>query len=298
MDCREAVVWISQDLAAGLPEAQRRALSAHLEGCQACEAEREIQERIWAALGETEDEVRGEGGAEAASQVPAAFAAVAVPRLRQAVSAAATRRHARRRRQVHIAAWVTGSALALAAGWLIVARPGAHERAHGNDPSVAGIATQVPAAAEPPPPRASATPLPEPLAAFVADSLGSDGGRSQAISLVRAHYGEMQAEAPSELVEALIRTLRSDRNPGVRKKAAQALLGLQSTPEIRAAFVQVLRKDPNPAIRIIAVEALGRAARGFDPASIETLRERADDQDESRNLRARAARALQTLALF
>jgi HEAT repeat protein len=79
----------------------------------------------------------------------------------------------------------------------------------------------------------------------------------------------------------------------VRKKAAEALVKLPSTPEIRDAFVAALKSDTNPAIRILAVEGLGKAATSLkDPGTIETLREKASDQKENGYIRGQAAQAL------
>jgi hypothetical protein len=290
MDCRQAVALMAQEPAGTLAGADHAALEAHVEGCVACQAEREAQGRVWAALGEGgEDDPfeRDPTFAAAGSALAPAFTAQVIPRLHAAVAQAQRRRRARRWRVMVGAA---SGALALAAGIAIVAGAGRRLEVPAPVPTVQPTTPSMAAVPAP------AT-LPEPLAAFVANAPGSDMSRRQAIALVGPHFGDRQSPAPSELIAALTRTLRTDRNPGVRKKAAQALLGLAPTPEIRAAFMLALRKDSNPAIRIIAMAAGRRAARDFDPASIETLRERADDQGESRNLRNRAARALQTLAL-
>ena len=305
MECREAVAAMTEDLSGGLSAPAQRALASHVEGCAACADQRQAHAEIWALLGAPDDEgdstgeaPAGEAASDRGNEISAGFAARTIPRLRAAATAAAARRRARRLRQV---VGGIGASLALAAGIALVVRTGQHQ------PGGAGNVVAEPArprasattgssSAAPKPPEAAPAELPLALAAYVANQL-ADGSRGQAISLVGTHFGGAQAEPPAELIAALTRTLRSDRNPGVRKKAAQALLGLQPCAEIRAAFIQVLRKDRNPAIRIIAIEALGRAARAFDPDSIETLRERADDQKEGQNLRTRAARALRTLAL-
>jgi hypothetical protein len=107
---------------------------------------------------------------------------------------------------------------------------------------------------------------------------------------------------PQQLSESvvyiLVKTLREDRNPGVRKKAAEALAALPPSPELRDAFAGVLSTERNPAIRIVAVEALARSAKETrDPMSVEVLRERASDRRESGFVRSRAAGALAGLAL-
>jgi hypothetical protein len=299
MDCGQAIAAMPDLLTGSLAEADRLQIDQHVAGCASCRAERDELAAAWQLLGEgcVDDAFeRDPTFARPGSAVAPGFATVAIPRLRAAVLTAQKRRHTRRLRRVTLGS--AGALLALAAGIVIVLRSASVPVATApSDPApvASGRAAQAPA-----PGVASEAPgvsLPEPLAAFMTNAPGSEGGRGQAIELVGPHFGDGQAQPPAELIEALTRTLRSDHNPGVRKKAAQALMGLPPTAEIRAAFILALRKDPNPAIRIIAVEALGRAARAFDAASIETLRERADDQHESRNLRTRAARALLTLAL-
>src|SRR4030095_5936434 len=88
------------------------------------------------------------------------------------------------------------------------------------------------------------------------------GEKSRAIELVQQHYGAKEAAPSPDIVEALTRTLRHDANPGVRKKAADALAGMRMTPEIRTAFLDALRSDGNPAVRLAAIDALAAAARG------------------------------------
>jgi hypothetical protein len=297
MDCREALASMAQDLAGGLPEPAHEALLAHVASCAPCRAEHEELRRAWATLEQGDPGDDSGRGAAAESPSTSEFAAAAISGLRAHVLVQQGRRRTRRLRQAVFAG--AGAVLALAAGFALVIR--GHARSEAVFAPVAARVAEAPAAGTPAVPGLAEMPamsaLPAPLAAFMANQLGSEGGRGQAIALVGTHFGTGQQPIPDGLIEALTRTLLVDRNPGVRKKAAQALLGLPPTAEIRAAFIQALRKEPNPAIRIIAVEALGRAARGYDPASIESLRERAGDQDESRNLRTRAARALQTLTL-
>jgi HEAT repeat protein len=136
------------------------------------------------------------------------------------------------------------------------------------------------------------------LAYLVGHNAESAGERSRAIRLVSAHYGAGDAPASPEIVAALVGTLRKDQNPGVRKKAADALAGLRMTPEIRAAFLDALGSDRNPAIRLVAVDALARAAKDApDARTIESLREKAVDPQENGFVRAKAASALKAIDL-
>ena len=106
------------------------------------------------------------------------------------------------------------------------------------------------------------------------------------------------AAASPEIVEVLVRTLKDDGNPGVRKKAAEALVQLPPSPAIRDALALALRKDANPAVRMIAVEGLAKAATTLrDPLSIETLREKAGDETEPGFVRVKAASALREIPL-
>jgi hypothetical protein len=136
------------------------------------------------------------------------------------------------------------------------------------------------------------------LAYLVARNSESAGEKSRAIQLVSEHYGAGEAAASPQITAALVGTLRSDRNPGVRKKAADALSGFRLTPAIRSAFLEALKSDGNPAVRMVAVEALARAAREApDARTIESLRERAVDPQENGFVRARAASALKAIDL-
>lgn len=92
--------------------------------------------------------------------------------------------------------------------------------------------------------------------------------------------------------------LTTDKNPSVRKRAAEALAKLPPSPEVRDAFVTALAKDTNPAVRILAVESLARAAQTMrDETIIKTLKERASDAGENGYVRDQAATALRVLSL-
>jgi hypothetical protein len=135
------------------------------------------------------------------------------------------------------------------------------------------------------------------LAYLVSGAAGTDGARGKAIDLVSRNFGPQQPASP-EIVRVLVRTLRTDPNPGVRKKAADALAGLSPTPEIRDAFVAALQSDKNPAVRIVAVESLAKMSITLrDRAAIETLREKATDSGENGFVRVRAAAALKKIDL-
>ena len=103
--------------------------------------------------------------------------------------------------------------------------------------------------------------------------------------------------ASPEIVAALTATLRTDKNPGVRKKAADALASFAITPEIRAAFLEALKSDQNPAVRLAAVDALAAAAKQSpDATTIQSLKDKAVDPAENGFVRAKAASALKAIS--
>ncbi len=132
------------------------------------------------------------------------------------------------------------------------------------------------------------------VAFLVSRGAQTAGERSRAIDVVSSHYGTGEKPASPDIVQALTTTLKKDQNPGVRKKAADALAGFRMTPEIRAAFLDALRTDRHPGVRLVAVEALAAAAKDSPPdaKTIESLREKAFDPSENGFVRARAASAL------
>jgi hypothetical protein len=135
------------------------------------------------------------------------------------------------------------------------------------------------------------------LAYLVSRNAETAGEKSRAIALVSEHYGASSAPASPEIVAALSSTLRKDANPGVRKKAADALATFPMTPEIRAVFLSALASDKNPAVRLVAVDALSAAAKQSpDAATIQSLREKAVDPQENGFVRAKAASALKQIS--
>lgn len=136
------------------------------------------------------------------------------------------------------------------------------------------------------------------LAYLVAQNAETAGERSRAIELVSANYGASQTPASPDIVRALTATLRTDPNPGVRKKAAEALATFRMSPDIRGAFLHALKNDRNPGIRLVAVDRLAAAAKESpDAQTIETLREKAFDSQENGFVRAKAANALKAIDL-
>lgn len=127
---------------------------------------------------------------------------------------------------------------------------------------------------------------------------GRAGSKLADVALTSSPAAAPTIPASPQIVASLIATLRTDKSPGVRKKAAEALAGLPPTPQIRDAFLAALKSDANPAIRIAAVDALAKEATALrDPRAIETLREKATDNNESGYVRIQAASLLKKIEL-
>lgn len=123
--------------------------------------------------------------------------------------------------------------------------------------------------------------------------------RSRAIDWVRAMYSKTPNPDP-EIAQALANVLRNDEHQGVRIKAVETLNNLPgstaaSTVDTNRALIDALKNDPNPAVRMKAVEALTKLARGgavFDNETLETLQNKASQDDENLYVRVKAAEAL------
>lgn len=135
------------------------------------------------------------------------------------------------------------------------------------------------------------------LVSLMSGAAETEGARGRALDFVSATTREGAAVSP-EVVSLLRRTLETDKNPGVRKKAAEALAQMPPTPEIRDALAQALKTDANPAVRILAVEGLARSATVLkDQTTIETLRQKAGDDRENGYVRSQAALALKRMEI-
>jgi hypothetical protein len=135
------------------------------------------------------------------------------------------------------------------------------------------------------------------LVYLMSGAADTEGTRGRAIEVVSQNSKGPTRPAP-EIVAALADAVRRDRNPGVRKKAVEALAQLPPSEATRDALILALRTDDNPAVRILAVEGLAKAAAALkDPATLEALRSRAFDEKENGYVRVQAAQALSKLDL-
>lgn len=314
MDCRDVTTLAIDRLAGEAGEASRRELSGHLAACEPCRAEMARLEDAWTALGTDPDAVvtadfrrRTLGLLEeetmrqrvrefrprprlarplfqAAALLGAAslgyFIARGLPSARpSALAAAAPSTSAAslpdlqsNPRLSNVSYRTAGADGSIGIGFDVTAR---HELAgRPSDPEVAKF-----------------------LAYLVSRNAETAGEKSRAIELVSEHYGANNSPASPEIVAALSSTLRKDPNPGVRKKAADALASFPITPEIRTVFLESLRADKNPAVRLVAVDALAASAKQSpDARTIESLREKAADPQENGFVRAKAASALKAIS--
>jgi hypothetical protein len=315
MECHDVVEGTVERLANPGSAADLREIEAHLEQCGACRGQVEAIEGAWVRLGSDPD-----------APVDPAFrketlAVLEAETLRRRVVAFRPKRW--------VPALQAAAMLAMGAGGYLVARAAAPVRgastAATSSPRVVDADRTMPDLSRQPklanvafqPADASGrigisfdvttryTVVGKPnekgvadvLAYMVSGSGATEGARGKAIDLVSQHYAGETAVSP-QIVATLIETLKSDQNPGVRKKAAEALAQLPPSPAVRDAFLAALKSDANPAVRIAAVEALAKAAVTLrDPAAIETLRQKANDDRETGYVRVKAATALKRIEL-
>jgi len=314
MDCRDVTAHAIDQLAGEALEAMRRELSAHLAGCENCRRETARLEDVWTTLGMDPDaEVTPDfrrrtlglleeqtirdrvrefrprhrfvrpllqaaalfGAASLGYFASRGLAPLSSPKAAASPSAAASAPVpdlASNPRFSNVSYRAADKEGKVSIGFDVTSR---HELdGRPSDPEVARL-----------------------LAYLVSHNAETAGERSQAIELVSEHYGANNAPASPEIVAALAATLRKDPNPGVRKKAADALASFPMTPEIRTVFLESLRGDKNPAVRLVAVEALAAAAKlSPDASTIQSLREKAVDPQENGFVRAKAASALKSIS--
>ena len=137
------------------------------------------------------------------------------------------------------------------------------------------------------------------LLSYMLENEESMTPRSTTIDWVRRTYTD-PANADPEIANALAKVLRSDGNEGVRLRAVETLTGLPPAvaTQTRDALIDALKSDPNPAVRIKAVEALANMAQSgvqLEPGMVDTLRQKASQDDENLYVRVKAAEALSSI---
>ncbi len=317
MDCRDVTTHAIDRLAGEAPEASRRELSAHLATCEACRAEMARLEDAWTALGLDPD-----------ASVTPEFRRRTLGLLEEEMMRTRVRAFRPRPRLLRpllqAAALLGAVCLGYVAARGLPAKPAQSASASasaaptslaaalpdlGNNPRLSNVAyktagadgtigigfdvtTRHELAGRPSDPQVARL-----LAYLVSRNAETAGEKSRAIELVSEHYGAGNSPASPEIVAALSATLRKDPNPGVRKKAADALASFPITPEIRTVLLESLRADKNPAVRLVAVDALAASAKQSpDARTIESLREKAVDPQENGFVRAKAASALKAIS--
>jgi hypothetical protein len=305
MECRELTERSIGLLTGELASSDRAELQAHCRTCAGCRRELDRIEQLWASLGEDPE-----------AEVTPAFRRRALLLMQDEVTRQRIRSFTPRARWPRLAAQAAALLLAAAGGWW------AHRPAAGTARSTAAASPALEPASGTlsnvsyhPADRegrvavsfditAHRTVLGKPedpevaglIAYLVSRGSQTSGEKSRAIELVSSHYGAGSGPVSPEIVRALTTTLKRDQNPGVRKKAADALAGFPTTPEIRVAFLDALQSDRNPAVRLAAVEALASTARQApDERTIESLRAKASDPAENGFVRAKAASALKAM---
>jgi hypothetical protein len=314
MECRELTALALDGKLEDAPETVREDVSRHVTGCAACRAELARIEETWSRLGEDPD-----------AEVTPDFRRRTLALLEDEMLRSRIRQFQPLRRRGLVRGLLEAAAIVVAAAGGFWA---ARQAVPGSGPTTGGPLPDKPAPSVQTLEKASSLsnvsykpadsqgrigvsfdvtsrqdlvgrpddPEMAKLVAFlVSRGAQTAGEKSRAIELVSSSYGTPAGSAPAspDIVRALTATLKKDQNPGVRKKAADALAGFKMTAEIRTAFLDALTADRNPGVRLVAVDALARAAKESpDPKTIESLREKAFDPAENGYVRAKAASAL------
>jgi hypothetical protein len=313
MECGELTEYALGRLLGETASSEREELRVHLSGCASCRTELAALEDAWETLGADPDlpvtpEFRSRTVELLEDEIARRRIRSFRPRLRvrrllaqaAAILVAAALGYAAARKGVGGTKSAGGSAPAggAAASWPDLSKNPRLTNVSYRTDADGRVAIEFDATTRrsitgpPDDPRVSS------LLAYLLSRNETAGEKSRAIELVSQNFGPGAAVASPEIVRALATTLKRDRNPGVRKKAAEALASFRSTTEIRAALLDALANDSNPGVRLVAVDALAAAAKEApDPKTIQSLREKAFDPSENGFVRARAASALKAINL-
>jgi len=309
MECRELTSLTIDELLGQAQEPARRDLARHLESCAACRGQMAGIKKTWQSLGEDPD-----------VPVTAEFRDRTLALLEDEILRQRIRTfRPRPPRWTRVLAYAAGLAIAALAGFSTARHAGVSAAgtaaASKQAPSPIEAGGRLSNVSYTPPDaqgrigvsfdlearrafvgRPDDPAMAKLLAYLVSRSAQTAGEKSQAIEQVSSHYGSRVAPTSPDIVRALTSTLRKDPNPGVRKKAADALASFAMTSEIRSAFLDALNADKNPAVRLVAVEALAAAAKESpDARTIESLRAKAFDPAENGFVRTKAASALKAM---
>ena len=138
------------------------------------------------------------------------------------------------------------------------------------------------------------------LLSYILENDKATHPRNDTLEWVRQTYSD-PAYADPEIARSLAKVLRNDdQHEGVRIRAIETLTTLPASvaSQTRDALIDALKSDPNPAVRIKAVEALANMTRGgaaLDPSMVDTLRQKANQDDENLYVRVKAAEALSNI---
>jgi hypothetical protein len=116
------------------------------------------------------------------------------------------------------------------------------------------------------------------------------GIRLASVNTIGDQIGQRAVPDPAVRM-ALITTVRSDENPGVRREALRVLLQFGYDNAIRDALLYVLSNDQNTGMRVAAINALETArldGRTFDGPTIDILKKRMETENNT-YIRNRAA---------
>ncbi|MFZ4621973.1 MAG: HEAT repeat domain-containing protein [Bacteroidota bacterium] len=103
----------------------------------------------------------------------------------------------------------------------------------------------------------------------------NDGVRLSSVNAIR-NQTENKTSIDPAIKDALITSLKSDKNPGVRREALRVLQQYGSDKEIRDALLYVIAKDSNSGLRVAAINALEFAKMDgtkFDETTINALKQ-------------------------
>jgi HEAT repeat protein len=134
------------------------------------------------------------------------------------------------------------------------------------------------------------------LLSYMLENESAISPRSSTLDLVRQAYAN-PANADPEIAAALANVLRNDEHEGVRIRAMDTLTTLptaSTSSPTRDALIEALKSDPNPAVRLKAVEALANLAQSgaLSADALDTLRQKAAQNDENLYVRMKAAEVL------